>query len=426
MNNDDTRAALAFHAATKYRADIDAAGQVEYLMGTPPTLEDPIWQQDWSIEPRPYKRYTTLAPLPLPSDIAPTALPALATLARTGEEGTGSPEQREQVLNPPAGGTPLASTGSGANASAESARRSDDATAPPGSVDPSSEATTSAESVRRSANVTPSAGSVRRIDATSAAAESVHPTADATGTAEFVRSSADATASAESARRRDDATAAGAAAGAGPGAVARGGLVDLAALARLARLCNGLLNRRVNSQTRGVVEFRTAGGTGARYHLELYFVCGDLPDLAAGVYHYATDDHSLRQLRGGDLRGAVVEASGNAPRLAQAPVILAMTSTFWRNAWRYKARAYRHTYWDTGTSLANLLAVAASLEVPTELVLGYADAGINALLGVDGESEATVALCAAWQRRQRSTCTGNHLEHRPPDRARLERRSHLR
>ncbi len=326
MNNNDTRAALAFHAATKYRADIDAAGQVEYLMGTPPTLEDPIWQQDWSIEPRPYKRYTTLAPLPLPSDIAPTALPALATLARTGEEGSGPSEQREQVLNPPAGGTPLASAGSGANAAAESARRSDDATAPKESVDPSSEATTSAES----------------------------------------------------ARRRDDATAAGAAAGAGAGAVARGGLVDLAALARLARLCNGLLNRRVNSQTRGVVEFRTAGGTGARYHLELYFVCGDLPDLAAGVYHYATDDHSLRQLRGGDLRGAVVEASGNAPRLAQAPVILAMTSTFWRNAWRYKARAYRHTYWDTGTSLANLLAVAASLEVPTELVLGYADAGINA------------------------------------------------
>ena len=38
--------------------------------------------------------------------------------------------------------------------------------------------------------------------------------------------------------------------------------------------------------------------------------------------------------------------------------------------------------------------VAASLEVPTELVLGYADAGINALLGVDGESEELGGLLA--------------------------------
>jgi hypothetical protein len=80
--------------------------------------------------------------------------------------------------------------------------------------------------------------------------------------------------------------------------------------------------------------------------------------------------------------------------VTQAPVIMAMTSTFWRNAWRYKGRAYRHTFWDGGTSLSHVLAVAASLELPTRLVLGYADASVNTLLGVDGEREATIALCA--------------------------------
>ena len=79
----------------------------------------------------------------------------------------------------------------------------------------------------------------------------------------------------------------------------------------------------------------------------------------------------------GDLRGVVVEASGNAPGLAQAPVILAMTSTFWRNAWRYKARAYRHTYWDTGTSLANFLAVAASLDGRNRSPMSSAPVGSN-------------------------------------------------
>jgi SagB-type dehydrogenase family enzyme len=169
---------------------------------------------------------------------------------------------------------------------------------------------------------------------------------------------------------------------------------DRATLAKIGRLAVGLLDRQRTSQGGMTIEFRTAGGTGARYHLEVYFVCGDLPDLAAGIYHYAAHDHSLRQLRAGDFRGALVAATGGEPSIAAAPVTLALTSTFWRNAWRYKGRAYRHTYWDAGTTLANALAVATSAGLPTRLVLGYADAEVNTLLGVDGTREATVALCA--------------------------------
>src|SRR5438552_4903613 len=73
---------------------------------------------------------------------------------------------------------------------------------------------------------------------------------------------------------------------------------------------------------------------------------------------------------------------------------MALTSTFWRNAWRYKARAFRHAFWDAGTTLANFLGVCASLELSTEVVLGFIDAEVNTLLGVDGEREATLALCA--------------------------------
>ncbi|HEY3059553.1 MAG TPA: SagB/ThcOx family dehydrogenase [Chloroflexota bacterium] len=169
---------------------------------------------------------------------------------------------------------------------------------------------------------------------------------------------------------------------------------DRTALARLARLSNGLIKHQRVTRTRGVVQFRAAAATGARYHLELYVVCAQLPDLDAGVYHYAAHDHSLRQLRTGDVRGVLVEASGREPSLAEAPVIVVLTSTFWRNAFRYKARAYRHTFWDAGTLLANALAVAASLELPTNLVLGFADRAVNHLLGVDGEREASVVLCA--------------------------------
>ena len=60
-------------------------------------------------------------------------------------------------------------------------------------------------------------------------------------------------------------------------------LPDLAALTRIARLSNGLLHRQRVTQGGMTVEFRTSGCTGARYHLELFFIVGDLPDLEAGV-----------------------------------------------------------------------------------------------------------------------------------------------
>lgn len=172
------------------------------------------------------------------------------------------------------------------------------------------------------------------------------------------------------------------------------GGVTLADIGRITLLSNGVLGRRTTTRSGRVIEYRAAGGTGARYHLEEYLICGDLPGLPAGIYHYGAHDHALRCLRRGDYRGVVVAATGGEPATAAAPVVLAVTSTFWRNAWRYRERAYRHAYWDAGTTLSQVMAVAAAAGLPATLVLGYVDATLNRLLGVDGVREAVVALCA--------------------------------
>ncbi|MBM3943295.1 MAG: SagB/ThcOx family dehydrogenase [SAR202 cluster bacterium] len=138
--------------------------------------------------------------------------------------------------------------------------------------------------------------------------------------------------------------------------------------------------------------FRAAACTGALYHIELYLVCGNLPDLPAGVYHFGPHDFSLRKLRAGDFRGLLAEASGHEPSVAQAPAVLVTTSVFWRNAWKYQARAYRHSYWDSGTILANLLTIGAALQVPLQVVSAFADAPVNQLLGLDVAREAALHL----------------------------------
>jgi hypothetical protein len=174
-DNTHTDAALRFHDATKYRVVTLPSRDPDYLCNRHRTaVEPPIWEEDWSLEPHPYKVYSTLAPLALPADLIRTHVQALEALADRGQ----------------------------------------------------------------------CAGSSAPVPAR-------------------------------------------------------------AALAQVARLSNGLLNRRhITPIRKRIVDFRTAGAAGARYHLELYFVCGELPDLPAGVYQYNTLDHSLRLLGAGDLRAS--------------------------------------------------------------------------------------------------------------------------
>ena len=159
----------------------------------------------------------------------------------------------------------------------------------------------------------------------------------------------------------------------------------------------GLLYYTAGITKRGIVPggqifFRAAACTGALYHIELYLVCGDFDGLEAGVYHFGPHDFSLRQLRRGDYRKVLAEASGGEPAVSNAPAVLVTSSVYWRNAWKYQARAYRHSYWDSGTMLANLLAMGNAYGLPLKVVTTFVDEPVNNLLGLDPPREAALHL----------------------------------
>ncbi len=166
--------------------------------------------------------------------------------------------------------------------------------------------------------------------------------------------------------------------------------VTRAELAEVLFLCAGVTRRR--RYFGGEMLFRAAACTGALYHIDVYAVTGPAPDLDAGVYHFAPDRFALTPLRAGDHRGVLVEASGGEPAVARAPVVLVLTSTFWRNSWKYRDRAYRHCFWDGGTLLANCLAAAVARGIPSRTVMGFADALVNRLLGLDTGKEVSLCL----------------------------------
>jgi SagB-type dehydrogenase family enzyme len=165
---------------------------------------------------------------------------------------------------------------------------------------------------------------------------------------------------------------------------------SLSLLASLLYFSAGITKRK--PYPGGEILFRAAACTGALYHIELYLISGDLPELKAGVYHFGPGDFALRCLRQGDYRAILVQATGGEPAVAMAPQTIICTGTYWRNAWKYRARTYRHCFWDTGTIVANMLAICAAHTVAAKVVMGFTDETVNRLLGLDTEREVALTL----------------------------------
>ena len=143
----------------------------------------------------------------------------------------------------------------------------------------------------------------------------------------------------------------------------------------------------------GEVLFRAAASTGALYQTEVYVVAGDVEGLPPGLYHFCPGDFTLRRLREGDVRGVLAEAVAE-PALARRAVTLVLSAIYWRNTWKYQARGYRHLFWDSGTMLANALAVGDALGLAPRVYTGFVDAAVNDLVGLDPAREAALELLA--------------------------------
>ena len=167
--------------------------------------------------------------------------------------------------------------------------------------------------------------------------------------------------------------------------------LDLAALAQLLFFSAGLTKRKVHPGGE-TIHLRAAASTGALYQTEVYVVAGRVTGLEPGVYHFCPGDFTLRRLRAGDHRTALATSAARDDLVRDAPATLILTAIHWRNTWKYRARAFRHFFWDAGTLLANLLATAVASDVPARVLLAFADRAASDLLGIDASRESGLAL----------------------------------
>ncbi|MGB8384284.1 MAG: hypothetical protein WCG47_24100 [Dermatophilaceae bacterium] len=155
----------------------------------------------------------------------------------------------------------------------------------------------------------------------------------------------------------------------------RVGMVGLVDLAELLFLAAGVV-RTAEVQGHPFL-FRAAGSAGARFPLELYVSARTVEGLDDGVYWYDPVTHAL-VLVGPTARGEITS--------------VVVTGVPWRTAWRYAERGFRHLYWDAGTMLSQLLAVASAAGLAPALWTTFPDAQVSRLVGADGVQEFPLAV----------------------------------
>jgi hypothetical protein len=151
--------------------------------------------------------------------------------------------------------------------------------------------------------------------------------------------------------------------------------LDLRQLSRLLHLSAGVVRTTERPYTTWL--FRAAGSAGGRFPLEVYVAVPEGTELPAGVHWYDPQDHALVEV-GPPLRGG-------------EPALI-VTGVPWRTGWRYRERGFRHVYWDAGTMLAQLLAVADSAGLAAGLYSRFPDTSVSALVGADRVHEFPVAV----------------------------------
>uniref|UniRef100_A0A453N2Q5 Nitroreductase domain-containing protein n=1 Tax=Aegilops tauschii subsp. strangulata TaxID=200361 RepID=A0A453N2Q5_AEGTS len=93
--------------------------------------------------------------------------------------------------------------------------------------------------------------------------------------------------------------------------------------------------------------------------------------------HYAPRDHLL------EARATLPAGDRSALLPPPATAVLALSSVFWREAWKYGERALRYCNHDVGHALAAVALAAATLGWDARLLDGLSDQDLGRLVGVD-------------------------------------------
>jgi SagB-type dehydrogenase family enzyme len=165
--------------------------------------------------------------------------------------------------------------------------------------------------------------------------------------------------------------------------------LSLAELTRLLHYTNGVTGE---GRAGNGLKLRAAPSAGALYAGEIYVLAERVTGLEPGAYYYSPLRHDLVSIGRGARLADVSNAVERPELAASASAAVLLSNVFGRYSWRYANRGYRYALIDSGHIGENLRLAARSAGLTEVSIPRFDDARLNALLEIDGRTEAVCAL----------------------------------
>lgn len=136
---------------------------------------------------------------------------------------------------------------------------------------------------------------------------------------------------------------------------------------------------------------RVNPSSGNLHPTETHLVTCGVNGLADGVYHFRVDTFALEQRALGDVRG-LLKSLHYHTSLSASPVTFLLSSIFWREAWKYRDRAFRYCHHDLGHAMAAVCEALAGLGHTPQYRHRFDDAAIAERFGLTDSDECPGVL----------------------------------
>jgi len=144
------------------------------------------------------------------------------------------------------------------------------------------------------------------------------------------------------------------------------------------------------------VQYRTVPSGGARHPFETYLVISRVKGVAPGLYRYLPVEHQLLVIKEeSGLAQQVMNFCYGQGFIGSSAVTFAWTAIPYRSEWKYGSIAEKLVAIDVGHVCQNLYLAVESIHSGMCASMGYNQARMDALLGVDGKNEFVIYLAAA-------------------------------
>lgn len=130
---------------------------------------------------------------------------------------------------------------------------------------------------------------------------------------------------------------------------------------------------------------RATPSAGATYPLEVFVVIGEhgIESLAAGIYHYDVENHSLSLHQIGDLRQKLADTALGQTFIARCPADMVICAIHPRTAYRYGRRGERYVHMEVGHVGQNVSLQAVALGLGTVMVGAFEDEEVSKVLKLE-------------------------------------------